>query len=269
MDDISSLQAELAHTQRALYLVSQINLFKTGLIGRSAHELRSPLTSLISLLQLILNDLCEDPKEEREFLTQALTAAERLMTMIDELVMVSKLDYGAIAFDLSPIELSSLLDELQSLLHLPASNRNIRFRICPPENPTYFKADRHKLLQGLVVILEGVIHNQDGGEIQLWTEHEKPGGTFVALMVKIPFSEPWWQADSGIAPLPARLTLETLRDWSQSIHLSRGMQWQVVERLVQSMGGELAWEEIAEESLSMTQLRFRFPLCNPLGTDQR
>lgn len=258
MDDLFSLKLELAQARLALSMIGQINQVKTSFLGRSAHELRSPLSSLSSLLQLILNDLCENPQEEREFLALALVAAGRLMTLIDEVVMVSKLDYGAIALDLAPVELSSLLNDLQTLTHLLASNRNIRLKICPPEAPTYLIADRSRLLQGLFLILEGAIRAQEGGEIRVWTDYEMALHA-VLIRVKLPLVAFGRSTDAGLEPLPTPLTPETIRDWSQSIYLSMDMQWQIVERLVQSMGGECFWEEIEEKDIKMTQWCFRFP----------
>jgi len=263
--DIATLKSELAQTQLALQVIGQINQIKTGWLGNSAHELRSPLSSLMSLLQLILNDLCENPQEERDFLSQAASAAQRLMGMIDALVMVSKLDYGAIACDRQPIELSSLLGELHNLMDLPARNRNIVLNIFLPDRPLYCQGDRQKLLQALVLVLDGAIREQTEGEIQFWAEQEQDS-SFLTIKVTMPFSEPFWQQQEtpAIAPLPAKLTPETLRNWSAKIQLSRAMQGQIAQILVNKMGGELIYEQILEQALNMTQLRLRFPSSDPL-----
>jgi hypothetical protein len=82
----------------------------------------------------------------------------------------------------------------------------------------------------------------------------------------MPFSEPFWQQKDtiAIAPLPEKLTPETLQDWSEKIRLSRAMQGQIAQILVNKMGGELIYEQILEQALNITQLRFRFPGCDPL-----
>ena len=96
MSDIEQLTTELENTQIAYQMAQEINQLKTGFLGRAAHELRSPLSSLISLHQLILFDFCESPEEEKQFLEHAYQSAQKLLEMIDELILVSKLDYGAI-----------------------------------------------------------------------------------------------------------------------------------------------------------------------------
>ena len=65
MSEIDQLKNELRQIQLAYALQRQISHFKGGFLARISHELRSPLSQLTSLHQLILNDLCEDPQEER------------------------------------------------------------------------------------------------------------------------------------------------------------------------------------------------------------
>jgi len=96
MDDIDALKRELQQTRLAYHLAVAINHLKSSFLGRVAHELRSPLSSMISLHQLILADLCESPAEEREFIAQGQLAGCKLMAMLDEMINLSKLESGAL-----------------------------------------------------------------------------------------------------------------------------------------------------------------------------
>ena len=94
MDDIDALKRELQQTRLAYQMAVAINHLKSSFLGRVAHELRSPLSSMISLHQLILADLCESPAEEREFIAQGQLAGCKLMAMLDEMINLSKLESG-------------------------------------------------------------------------------------------------------------------------------------------------------------------------------
>jgi signal transduction histidine kinase len=59
MDDIDALKRELQQTRLAYHMAVAINHLKSSFLARVAHELRSPLSSMISLHQIILADLCE------------------------------------------------------------------------------------------------------------------------------------------------------------------------------------------------------------------
>ncbi|MGL5880139.1 MAG: sensor histidine kinase, partial [Xenococcaceae cyanobacterium] len=95
MNEIEALKEELKQTQLAYQMAIQWSQFKAGFLARISHELRSPLSSLIGLHQLILSDLCESPEEQREFLSQAHQSALKLMRLIDEVVDIAKTSYGA------------------------------------------------------------------------------------------------------------------------------------------------------------------------------
>ena len=116
--------------------------FQAGFLARTAHELRSPLSSLMSLHQLILNDLCDSPAEERECLKEAYQAATRLLKMLEVVTQVSKLEAGLSPLRIENINLQILLDELRILTQLQAANRNLHLKIeaipdCPEASKIY------------------------------------------------------------------------------------------------------------------------------------
>ncbi|NJL83245.1 MAG: hypothetical protein HC890_10340 [Chloroflexaceae bacterium] len=94
MDETQALRQQLQQWQLALYRAVQMSQFKAGFLARTAHELRSPLASLMGLHQLVLHDLCENREEEREFIAQAHSAAQKLMNLLDEVVRSPKPTMG-------------------------------------------------------------------------------------------------------------------------------------------------------------------------------
>jgi signal transduction histidine kinase len=89
-DELQPLKEELKQTQLAYEMAKEMSQFKAGFLARTSHELRSPLSSLIGLHQLILQDLCDSPEEERQFVAQANTSALKMVKVLDDLVKVSK-----------------------------------------------------------------------------------------------------------------------------------------------------------------------------------
>ena len=70
MNEIDELKEELKQAQLAYQMAAQMSQFKAGFLARTSHELRSPLSSMIGLHQLILSDLCESPEEQKEFIKE-------------------------------------------------------------------------------------------------------------------------------------------------------------------------------------------------------
>lgn len=138
-------------------LATQMQHFQDGFLARTAHELRSPLNSVISLQQLILSDLCDSPAEEREFVQQSYDAAQRMLKLLDHLIYVSKLQQGSLPLEMQPVSLRETLEEVQHLTHLQLRNRNYRFLVELPDESVYVMADPRGVRQVLVGLVEAMI----------------------------------------------------------------------------------------------------------------
>lgn len=161
---------QLQQAQIGQQMADQLSRFKSGFLARTSHELRSPLNSVISLHQLILSDLCDSPEEERLFVSQAHDAATRMLKLLDELIHVSKLEYGSIPLQLQPVCLAELLQEVWRLTHLQAQNRNLRLDISEPDPTLHVFADFRCLRQVLVSLITAPIALMQEGTIRLSTQ---------------------------------------------------------------------------------------------------
>src|SRR4028118_383672 len=81
LEKFDALCEQLKQTQLAYQMAHEMSQFKSGFLARTSHELRSPLSSVIGLHQLILSDLCDSPEEEREFVAQANASALKLVKL--------------------------------------------------------------------------------------------------------------------------------------------------------------------------------------------
>ncbi|XHX75955.1 MAG: sensor histidine kinase [Stenomitos frigidus ULC029] len=86
--------SELQALQMAYQFATEMSQFKGGFLARTSHELRSPLNGMIGMHQLILEDLCDSPEEEREFIAQANESALKLIKLLDTVLDVARLEHG-------------------------------------------------------------------------------------------------------------------------------------------------------------------------------
>jgi signal transduction histidine kinase len=252
MSEIERLKIELEETKLAYCMARDINQFKTGFLARVAHELRSPLSSLISLQQLILLDFCENREEEKSFLEHAYESAQKLLGMIDEIVAVSKLDYGAVALALEPTPLRPLLAELRELVEMPVGNRNLSLQIQAPEQSLLVLADRNRLLQILLSLLDAIIKTMTRGSIDIRTEII-PSQQQAQIALAFPCSPLIWTDKNPGIPLLAEATLEQLAAFSRSLETSARMKFLLAEILILKMGGKLQVLDISPETAENSQ----------------
>ncbi|OCQ92656.1 histidine kinase [Nostoc sp. MBR 210] len=164
-ETVSQLRQEIKQTQLAYQMAQEMSQFKAGFLARTTHELRSPLNSLIGLHQLILSDLCENPEEEREFIAQAHEKALKLLHLMDEILSISRTEYGTNKLDIQPRCLDTVFQEVKDLTYMLAANRNFSLQMSPIDPDVHVLADHRWLRQVLVNLVDTAISQMQEGSI--------------------------------------------------------------------------------------------------------
>jgi K+-sensing histidine kinase KdpD len=239
----NNLQEQLKQTQLAYQTALEISQFKAGYLGRIAHELRSPLSSLMGLHQLIIGDLCEDPQEEREFINTAYQYAKKLMALIDEVVEVSKIEGGRIELENQPVLLTELLEQIYTLTHLQCANRNLKL-VIPETNPQLsIVTDEKRLIQALVSLIDICINNMETGSIVIQAQ---PSSQINGIEINLDTNTPltvWYEPINLINPQP--MEAKPLKQLPQ---FSTGMKLMLSQTLLETLGGELQILELPSQS---------------------
>lgn len=262
INEIEALRQELAQTKLAYQMAAQLSQFKTGFLAKIAHELRSPLSSLMGLHQLILSDLCESPEEEREFIGEAYQTAQKLMNIIDEIIVVSKIEYGQITLQTKIIPLTEILNNLEQSTHLQATNYTLKLDIISPLSEIYILVDQQRLLQALITLVDTGISLANRGTIQIST-HINDADSLVQLMIDIPCSLKSWEQEQP--PLDSiELTLEYFKEFSKKVEMSPGLKLLLCQTLLESMGGQISLSNSSSENSSeeTTRLLVLIPLAS-------
>lgn len=105
---------------------------KDQLVLNLAHDLRTPLTSVIGYLDYILKNEQLPAEQAKHYTTIAYTKSRRLEKLIEELFEITKMNYGRLAIDKRPIDLSELLHQLVEELYPILENNRLTARISIP-----------------------------------------------------------------------------------------------------------------------------------------
>ncbi len=219
----------------------QLAQFKSGFLARASHELRSPLSSLMGLQQLILNDLCDDPAEERFCVTQSYEAAQRLLGMMEVLVKVSKLERAPVT--IGPVNLLDCLDEVTMLIQMPLQDRNVRLSVAEVAPDLTVLADGGALQQVFVSLLDAVIARVSYGEATpttgntLGVEVEVLADQVRMMVVNGGLVAAWAEAVDGLVPLDLTKGLPV-----DQLRLSPEMQLVVADQMLGCLGSGLVRE---------------------------
>ncbi|MGK7879968.1 MAG: sensor histidine kinase [Crocosphaera sp.] len=260
MERIKTLENELEATQLAYLMTAQISQFKSGFLAKTAHELRSPLSSLMGLHQLILGDLCEDTQEEKEFLQQGFEAAKKLVEIIDRIVTISKIDYGKIDLNIETVCLNNILEQVYELTEFQAINYNYKIELKQPETKIFIRADEARLIQALTTLVDTGINLIEKRKIIITNQLNEREDTAIVL-IDIPSSFRQWEKQQEDLQT-SDLTLASVKNWNDNLELSPSMNLILCQTLLAKMGGDLNLLDISPQSEpeTLTRLQFLMPL---------
>lgn len=102
---------------------------KDQLIVNLAHDLRTPLTSVLGYLDLILKDENLTKEQIKHFSTIAFTKSERLESLIDELFEITRMNYGMLKLEKRSIDIGELLIQLDEELYPLLEKKELEARL--------------------------------------------------------------------------------------------------------------------------------------------
>lgn len=161
-------------TEKAAELTIQKNKaeestrLKSNFVATISHELRTPMNAILGLTELILNDPTLSYKN-RERLEVALRSARRLITLINSILDLSRIESGRIDMKVEEFSVMDFLAELDSSVRALAETKRLPFRIVNnfKEHPETITSDRHKLMQVLINLCGNAIKFTEKGFVEL------------------------------------------------------------------------------------------------------
>lgn len=154
------------------------NLAKSQFLANMSHELRTPLTAILGFSQLLSQKAHPEPSYH-EYLTIINRSGEHLLTLINDILEMSKIEAGRTTLNSSRFDLYALLKELDNMLHLRATQKGLTLALnWQPEVPQYVYTDAGKLRQIVLNVLSNALKfTQVGGVTLEVTATPIPGAT--------------------------------------------------------------------------------------------
>jgi NtrC-family two-component system sensor histidine kinase KinB len=227
---------------------------KTNLVATVSHELKTPLTSIRLVLHLLLEEnLGALTPKQLELLIDARDNAERLLTMINNLLDLARLEQGKIQLNLRPERPASLLRSAMDSFLPRAEDQGVRISLEAAEDLPPVAVDADQFQHALQNLLDNALrHTPQGGRISLAAALIDEGGDKVAFSV----------ADTGRG-IPAQFLPYVFERYfrvpGDAAPGGSGLGLAIVHEIVTAHGGAVGCESVPGEK---TVFSMSLPLWN-------
>ncbi|MEM9540540.1 MAG: PAS domain S-box protein [Cyanobacteria bacterium P01_E01_bin.42] len=162
LDQEKQVQLQL---QQAKEAADTANRAKSEFLANMSHELRTPLNAILGFTQIMERSPLLPP-EEREYVEIISRSGEHLLSLINDILDLSKIEAGRISLDSEGFDLFELLDNLQSMLQLKAELKGLRLTFHRSADlPRFIQSDRKKLRSTLINLIGNAIKFTEQGSI--------------------------------------------------------------------------------------------------------
>ncbi|MFM6213420.1 MAG: ATP-binding protein [Planktothrix sp.] len=215
------------------------NQAKSTFIANMSHELRSPLNAILGFSQLMVRS-SNLPSDQYENAGIIYRSGDYLLTLINNILDLSKIEAGKTTLNPTNFDLYQLLDDLEDMLDLRASNAGLKLIFERSETlPRYICTDAVKLRQVLINLLSNGIKFTSQGGISLTVFEDKEDSTdVISLNFKI--------RDTGVgiseAELPKLFEAFTQAQAGKEAQEGTGLGLTISRKFIQLMGGDISVE---------------------------
>ncbi len=153
----------------------ELDRAKNEFVSTVSHELRTPVTSIVGYIEMLRDGEVGNPTDEQLPLLESLDRnGQRLIAMVNDLLMLSGLDSENVRWKHDPVDLAETLRPVEDAIHPMLKGRNLMLTIEPPDRPIRVTGDRAQIERVMVNLLNNAVKfTEDGGQIGLLVAEEK------------------------------------------------------------------------------------------------
>jgi two-component system, OmpR family, phosphate regulon sensor histidine kinase PhoR len=173
--------------------LKKLERVRTDFVANVTHEIRTPLTAIIGFVETLLQGAVDDRQTMRNFLETIRENAQRLNRLVDDLLVLSGFELGEVKLVLEKVAPGRVIDEVLTVVASRAAEKRLRIVAEVPEGTPHILADRDRLAQILLNIIDNAVKfTPEGGSVTVSASPGEDGCLTIGVTdtgVGIPKSE--------------------------------------------------------------------------------
>jgi PAS domain S-box-containing protein len=226
--------------QRAAEAAEAANRAKSAFLANMSHELRTPLNAILGMAQVLLMNSQTLEERQREYVTDILDSGKQLLSLINDVLDLSRIERGRMELALEDVCLVDLIEDALSLTWRKVADRQLTLETDFADEMPLIHADRRRVIQVAANLVANAIKfTPDGGRL----------GVRLIRQGNLARVEVW---DTGIGIAPQNLSrlfrpFERLEDSSLSRRYEgTGLGLALCKQLIELQGGTIGAESEGE-----------------------
>ncbi|MCD7725349.1 MAG: ATP-binding protein [Clostridiales bacterium] len=157
---------------------------KEDFLANMSHEIRTPMNAITGMVELALRNE-ELPEQEKEYLYNIQSAGEDLLSIIDDILDVTKIDSGNLEITEEEYEITSIVHDVVNIMQVMLDEKEVELLAdIDPNIPVRLKGDGFRIKQVMMNLLDNAVKYTEQGKISLKLEAEPVEGQDAKILLK-------------------------------------------------------------------------------------
>jgi PAS domain S-box-containing protein len=250
VQDINERKLKEEELNKTKAIAEESNRLKTALLNNMSHEIRTPMNAIVGFSSLMAD---ADDKEKSSYADIIQKSAEYLLALIDDIILLSRLQSEKMPVIQAFFNLSELMTEVYQMFSLKETKKGLNMEVQIPDRDLIIQADANKIRQILIILVSNAVKYTFEGTVTLGFRMKEG---FIEFFVE--------DTGMGIPEHDQKKIFETFFRSERALALAiggNGLGLNIAKELTELMGGSIG---VRSEVGKGSRFSFTIPVakCN-------